>query len=225
MRMIVLAACLCVLVGGCGKSAERTAPDKSVLRSPQEKVSDVEGAFFGIPIRTFFGIPRTGRKVAFVIGRSGSMTDSIAYVQYELKRTIKTLAPKDRFYMVFYSSGPVVELPAREMVFATEANKQQAYKFIDAVVPRGSEDPAEALRLALDQKPDVLYLLSDGEASDFKQPVLDLIDQHNADRKTVINTIEFVYGSVEVRFQEIARKYGGAYKFIGEDDLLKNDEP
>ena len=63
--------------------------------------------------RTFFGTPLgEARSVVFISDRSGSMTDSIDFVKYELKRCLSALCPQDKFDVLFMSSGPPVEMHA-----------------------------------------------------------------------------------------------------------------
>jgi hypothetical protein len=158
------------------------------------------------------------KRIAFVVDRSGSMTDSIMYVKVELKRAISSLRPSQEFYIAFYSSGPALELPARRIVPATEANKQAAYEFIDSVVAFGQTDPSDALKKAFEQKPELVYLLTDGE---FEKSVVTLIDKLNPQRQTTVSTIGFLYTPGEETLKEIAAKNTGNYKFVGEDDLSR----
>ena len=164
----------------------------------------------------FFGMGGITEKIVYVIDRSGSMTDSIMYVKYELRRSIRMLKPNQLFHVVFYSTGPAVEMPPRKLIPATEANKLAAYEFIDAIVPVGQTDPTEALKAAFRVKPDIIYFLTDG-ALDRKIPRL--VEKLNADKKVEVHTFCFVYTAGEAVMREIAEKNGGAYKYISEDDL------
>ena len=94
--------------------------------------------------RGFFGtgVPETARKIVYVVDRSGSMTDSIDFVKYELKRSIGDLGEENEFHVIFYSSGPPVEMPTRRLVSSTDRNKQLAFEFIDGVIPQGETDPS-----------------------------------------------------------------------------------
>jgi phage FluMu protein Com len=181
----------------------------------------------GSPIGWFveFGQLTGGPKnIVYVIDRSGSMTDSIMYVKYELKRCIRLLRPRDQFHVIFYSSGPAVEMPMRRLLPATEANKLAAYEFIDGIVPLGQTDPSEALRAALALRPNTIFLLSDGE---FEERIVNLVDKLNPaggannGRLVKVNTLCFIYTAGERILQTIADRNGGTYRFIGESDLEK----
>ncbi|MCX5672568.1 MAG: hypothetical protein NTU94_14725 [Planctomycetota bacterium] len=61
--------------------------------------------------RGFFGAGVEGEiahRIVYVVDRSGSMTDSIDFVKYELKRSIGELGEDTEFHVIFYSSGPPV---------------------------------------------------------------------------------------------------------------------
>ena len=166
--------------------------------------------------RQFFGVVTEAPKVAYVIEGSGSMIDSIMYVKRELKRSIRQLKPNQMFYVAFASSGPAREMPARKLVPATEANKQAACEFIDSYVPAGQTDLTDSLRRAFEVGAEVIYVLSDGE---FEERTVDLVDRLNSDRKVKVNTVCFLYASGEMLLKEIARRNGGTYKYVSEDDL------
>jgi hypothetical protein len=164
----------------------------------------------------FFSVGSVAKKVVFVVDHSGSMTDSIMYVKFELKRSIRSLKPNQQFYVVFYSSGPALKMPSLKLVPATEANKQQAYEFIDSIVPIGQTDPSEALKNGFEVGPEAMYILTDGE---FDPQIAGLVARLNAKKEVTVNTICFVYSSGEALLQKIAQQNNGVYKFVGEDDL------
>jgi ribosomal protein S27E len=180
------------------------------------------GRGHGDPNVIFPTITDTGlnspQRVAYIVDRSGSMTDSFVYVKHEMKRSIRSLRPSDYFYVVFYSSGPAVELPVRKMVPATEANKNMANEFIDGISPIGQTDPSEALRRTFEVGATSVYLLTDGE---FDKGIAGLIDRLNAKKNVSIHTICFIYTDGEPLLKEIAAHNGGTYKFVAESDLSK----
>jgi hypothetical protein len=166
---------------------------------------------------SFFGTSLAdAKKIVYVVDRSGSITDSMMYVKFELRRSIRSLAADRQFYVVFFSSGPAVPMPSGKMVSATENNKMLAAEFIDGIVPVGQTDPSEALKLAFAEKPEAVVLLTDGE---FDQKVVPLIDTLNKERKVAVHTFCFLYSQGEAILQEIAKKNGGTYRYVSDVDL------
>jgi hypothetical protein len=155
-------------------------------------------------------------KIVYVVDRSGSMTDTLDIVKVELKRSLSELVDASEFHVIFYSSGPPVEMPARRLVNATERNKQLAYEFIDTVVAQGETDPSQALQRAFGCKPDFIYLLTDGE---FDRQIVDLVGRLSAGSNTKVNTIGFLSQSGDEVLRQIADKTGGSHKVITEKDL------
>jgi uncharacterized protein with von Willebrand factor type A (vWA) domain len=171
--------------------------------------------------RGFFGVGGSGEsdesaKIVYVVDRSGSMTDSIDFVKYELKRSIGDLSEAKEFHVIFYSSGPPVEMPTRRLVNATERNKQLAFEFIDGVIAQGETDPSKALERAFDCRPELIYLLTDGE---FDRAIIDQVKRLNVGGKVTVHTIGFLYKTGETVLKQIADDNHGNYKFVSESDL------
>jgi len=170
----------------------------------------------GGPGGRFFGQGGGAKRIVYVVDRSGSITDSMMYVKYELRRAIRSLDSTQSFYVIFFSSGPAVPMPSGKMVQATEANKMIAADFIDSIVPVGQTDPSEALKMAFAEKPEEIHLLTDGE---FDQKIVPLIDSLNRDKKVKVHTLCFLYQQGEAILQKIAANNNGKYKFISDTDL------
>jgi len=182
------------------------------------------GGFEGLGSgRGFFGAGNDGgvesdeaAKIVYVVDRSGSMTDSIDFVKYELKRSIGELTEAKEFHIIFYSSGPPVEMPTRRLVAATDRNKQMAFEFIDTVIAQGETDPSKALERAFECKPELIYLLTDGE---FDRAIIDQVKRLNVGGKVTVHTIGFLYRTGEEVLKKIADDSHGNYKFVSEQDL------
>ena len=168
--------------------------------------------------RGFFGTVETeiAHKIVYVVDRSGSMTDSIDYVKFELKRSIGELGEDTAFHVIFYSSGPPVEMPTRRLVTATDRNKQLAFEFVDGIIPQGETDPSKALERAFAVGPELIYLLTDGE---FDKAIIGLVKRNNAGDKVTVHTIGFLYRTGEEVLKTIAEQNNGNYKFVSEADL------
>ena len=176
-----------------------------------EGLGQGRGGFFGAG-----GESDESAKIVYVVDRSGSMTDSIDFVKYELKRSIGELSEIKEFHVIFYSSGPPVEMPTRRLVNATERNKQLAFEFIDGVIAQGETDPSKALERAFDCRPELIYLLTDGE---FDRAIVDQVKRLNVGGKVTVHTIGFLYKTGETVLKQIADDNHGNYKFVSELDL------
>jgi hypothetical protein len=157
-----------------------------------------------------------GRRIVYVVDRSGSMTDSLDFVKYELKRSLQELGETAEFHIVFFSSGPPMEMATRRLVAATPRNRSMAMEFIDTVIATGGTDPVQALERAFAAQPDVIYLLTDGE---FDQAIVGHVKRLNVGGKVRVSTIGFLYYPNNRVLREIAAQNGGEYKFVSEADL------
>jgi hypothetical protein len=189
-------------------------------KPPEPAAPPAEPAKPDVKAPVYFGLDAKGaRKVVYVVDKSGSMTDSIVYVKYELKQSLRALDADAEFDILFYSSGPAAEMPLGKLVHATEDNKRAADKFINTIVPQGETDPSDALRRAFALKPDAIFLLTDGE---FDRAIVRAVRELNKEGKARVYTIGFLYKHGEKTLQTIAAENGGAYRFVAESDL---DEP
>ena len=171
------------------------------------------GGLFDSPAVTGHGSPP---RIVYIVDRSGSMTDAFEYVKLELKRSLDDLDEAAEFHVIFFSTGPAVEMPARRLVSASDRNRQAAFEFIDSVVPMGETDPTQAIERAFAAGPTVIYLLTDGE---FDRSIVSKVKRLNTGGKVTVNTIAFLYeGGTEV-LREIAKQNGGEFKLITEKDL------
>jgi len=205
---------------------QNPVPDVASNRLAQLKVigigggGNIIGGFEGLGDggRGFFGTVETeiAHKIVYVVDRSGSMTDSIDYVKFELKRSIGELQEDTAFHVIFYSSGPPVEMPTRRLVTGTDRNKQLAFEFIDGIIPQGETDPSKALERAFAVGPELIYLLTDGE---FDRAIIDLVKRLNTGNKVTVHTIGFLYRTGEEVLKKIAEQNSGNYKFVSEADL------
>jgi hypothetical protein len=107
-------------------------------------------------------------------------------------------------------------MPTRRLVNATERNKQLAFEFIDGVIAQGETDPSKALERAFDCRPELIYLLTDGE---FDRAIIDQVKRLNVGGKVTVHTIGFLYKTGETVLKQIADDNHGNYKFVSESDL------
>jgi hypothetical protein len=104
-------------------------------------------------------------------------------------------------------------------------NKRKAAKWLDDLTTSGTSDPIPGLEVAFKGKPELMYILTDGDFPN-NNDVLSKVTQLNGGRKTRINTIAFVTTMDDetsdsfVKFLEtLADQNGGKYKKVSQDQL------
>jgi hypothetical protein len=122
---------------------------------------------------SFFGVEAEGRRFVYVFDRSGSMGEPanrpLQAAKDELLRSLEMLDSLHQFFLIFYNEEPRVFNAAGvrgRLVFATDENKESARGFIDGVQAQGGTKHYEALLIAVRLRPDVIFLLTDGEQKD-----------------------------------------------------------
>ncbi|HEV2295578.1 MAG TPA: hypothetical protein VGR35_17145 [Tepidisphaeraceae bacterium] len=190
----------------------------------------VPGGGGGIgPKASFVGISGNARRVVYVCDATGTMLGlKFKLLQKQLYKAIDILKPIQGFNVVFFKGGdsdaewsnPFAE----ELVVANPANKQRVRQFIDQfqVVGKGT-NPLPALRLAFQQKPQLVYFLTDGEFNNVVgyDQVLTEVRKLNADKSVKVNTIAFMSEDekAEEALQQMARENGGRFVKVSDRDL------
>ncbi len=180
------------------------------------------------PRSPFMGVSGNARTVAYICDASGSMMGlPFDLVKAELKKAVDVLVPTQAFNIIFFQEGKGESL-SKSLVMANPNNKQRAYQFLDQVTVKAGSDPIVSLRLAFSQKPQLLYLLTDG-AFDDNDAVVAEIKKLNATKQTHIYTIAFFSADTndsdrkacEDVLKSIANDNGGQFKIVLTTDLIK----
>lgn len=168
---------------------------------------------FGLP-------PAQGHSFVFVIDCSRSMGETglnaITAAKHELLRSLKNLEARHEFQIVTYNRE-IHYLSRRKLLPATEENKANAAKFLDKLIAQGPTRHLPAMLSALAKRPDVVYLLTDGDDPYIEEKARAQI--HKAAEGTVIHCVQFGWGKpVNELSQEclmtLARENKGQYAFI-----------
>jgi hypothetical protein len=184
---------------------------------------------------SFFGTPRTGRRVVYLVDFSGSMASDahdgsrIAVLKREMIRSINELSEKMNFAVIFFSHNAwTIEIkeadagwnglgptPVANWHPATPQVKQQFISELQAMPPQGNTAwyPPLKMAFAMVPKPDIIYLLSDGEPRDFNQVINELKEMNPG--QLPVDTIAFeLPGTPAHNLMEIARETGGKFTMI-----------
>ena len=134
-----------------------------------------------------FGLEADGQKFVYVFDRSSSMGDlggkPLRAAKSELLASLRDLDSRHQFYIVFYNQQPRLFDAGNangRLVFGTDANKKDAIRFVENMTADGATDHMKALSIAIRLRPDVIFLLTDGEEKDDpSREDLDRIDRLN----------------------------------------------
>lgn len=163
---------------------------------------------------TFFGVKADGKKFCYVVDTSGSMAKNDRYLRCrdELIRSVRGLGYGQKYFIVFFNTQ-TFPMPERKLVDVKPKQMETTVRWILGAVPAGFTEPWDGLAMALRQKPDAIYLLTDGE---FSEAVLQKIiaAQPSESKKIPIHTIAFESTEGEKTLQTIARVTGGKYIYV-----------
>ncbi|WP_146457946.1 vWA domain-containing protein [Rubripirellula tenax] len=173
----------------------------------------------------FCGVEGGGNHFVYLVDSSGSMHEAFDSAIEALLGSIDLLTPDQRFYVIVYDkkpdymrlSDPNVDEP--RSVFATDENKQALKRWVRRVTRDLGWAPYEPVKFALEMRPDVIFLLSDGE---FTQKFEDMLAEENVvtnlfgDSKpiSIIHTIAYHSKVGESGMKRIAKQHGGQFRYV-----------
>jgi len=160
---------------------------------------------------TFMGVKGRGKRVVYVIDRSGSMAfgERLPHARYELKRSIRALPDDGEFFVIFFDTS-AFPMPADRLMRATKSNTDRYAKWIDQQSPGGGTDPGDAMVKALELGPDTIFLMSDGG---FDPMTAARIRAANS-RNVSVCTVAFHDSGGEELLKRIASENEGSYRFV-----------
>jgi hypothetical protein len=181
-----------------------------------------------------FGLRDEGSRIVYVFDRSESMNSvftldigdgrnvSATFLEAakeELSKSISELSSGSQFQMIFYNSFPL-PFPGKYnkdgLCEADAETKETAQQFVYQLIAERNTNHLDALAMALELKPDVIFLMTDGEAKD--DPTTGDIRkiQRIARRAgTRINVIHFVFEDrSNSTLESLAKRTGGQFKMI-----------
>ncbi|MEM8670277.1 MAG: hypothetical protein AAGG48_22315 [Planctomycetota bacterium] len=173
----------------------------------------------------FFGVEGGGNHFVYLVDSSKSMGTAFESAREELVRSIQALQPDQRFYVVFFDADSdymrIRDPNTNESMSlsATNENKAALTQWAKGISMDDGQAPYEPLRFALDLKPDVIFLLSDGE---FPAGIEDLLTEDNyvenlfgdVQRISIVHTIGYHSQRGEERMRRIAERNGGQYHYV-----------
>ncbi|MCH7990410.1 MAG: VWA domain-containing protein [Planctomycetes bacterium] len=167
---------------------------------------------------SFFNARDKGTRIVFVIDTSGSMYGKpIQVALSELSASVQSLQLNQLFEVVFYgSTSRTLNLKISghkegELYRAADYVKTRALQEIARVFPDGGTNHKAALVKALNLNPEIVYLLTDGQAIRPREI-------HRLNKKGVrIHCIKFGEGpdlSGDSFLEKLATQSGGTYRYL-----------
>jgi hypothetical protein len=168
---------------------------------------------------SLFGVKAEGSKFVYVLDRSGS-TDGklLAAAKAEILASIEKIDDVHQFQLVVYDERPKAFNPAGangQLAFGNDANRAAVKRFLATIEAEGGTDHEAALSLAIRMRPDVIFLLTDGD-----KPLLNAGQLARIDRigpGIVIHTVQFGVGPPPADrgwMGKLARQSGGEYTYV-----------
>lgn len=161
----------------------------------------------------FFGQTVPAKSVAYVVDASASMSGArFTRAVNELALALRNLDEDQTFFVVFYTddSFPLFwPKPRIELISATKQNIRLTMNWLKRSMTKGGTQPQQAMKLALSLKPEVLFLLSDGQ---IPQETCDLVREQN--QGTTIHTIALGSAVGAEALMQIATEHRGQHRFI-----------
>jgi hypothetical protein len=158
----------------------------------------------------FLGDGKPFKTAVYVFDISGSMyvDNRLQRVVACLEEAIKRLKPHQEFKLIAFHSFAVPDDVAPGLYPASDGNKQRALYWLNQPKFAGGTDPTPAVLEAIKLKPDVIFLLTDGE---FDPYCVDAVTNANQAQKapSIINCIGLSEDIPNLR--EIARRNNGSY--------------
>jgi hypothetical protein len=184
------------------------------------------GKIGGNQTRTsIFGAEGTGSKFVYVFDRSASMDGyqgrPLAAAKSELIASLQDLEQIHQFQIIFYNERPSVFNPARpdppRMLYGDSATKRLAQNYIRGIVASGGTQHMEALKMAINMRPDVVFFLTDAAEPQLSPSQLDEIRRRNSRFGVTINAIEFGAGPSQSSLNflvRLAQQNGGHHVYV-----------
>lgn len=181
------------------RPVELSEDDLKMMESDRKLLRDRAPKGDPATISVFGSGDLTGRSFVFVIDRSKSMggrgLDVLHFAQNELSNTINQLQPVHQFQIIGYNDR-TVSVAKRELLHATEANKNRVAEFIANLVAFGPTYHKNGLMAALAFNPDIIVLMTDGGVPGLTEGELKMIKQLTSER-CQIHCVQFGIGSAQ----------------------------
>ncbi|MSR18076.1 MAG: VWA domain-containing protein [Phycisphaerales bacterium] len=195
---------------------------QSVLGSGLARPGDIEGNRAGSGASRpgaradFFGVVGTGKRIAYLMDKSGSMRDGgrMEAARKELIRSIEELPDFAEVCVVFFDDEKSVWPAHPCFVRMSHRNREALLEWISQVSPSGGTNPLPAYIhvMRCEQTPDLVYLLSDGEIP--LESLLGIVAEHGTSKGAAVNTFAFGGQAEAETLRRLAAECGGSFNAV-----------
>lgn len=162
----------------------------------------------------FFGGEVVANSLVYVLDKSGSMRgERLTLAKQELLKSVEALNFKVRFNIMFFAGGEFEQM-SEWMIPACISNKRTARAFVGGIAASGRTNPVPALRAAYRLRPDVIFLLSDGQVPEGTYGYVRVRSKARASKPPRVYTIGFKERTGENILMRIAHVSKGKYRFV-----------
>jgi len=167
---------------------------------------------------TFFGVQGTGRRVAFIVDKSGSMSrgNRMDRARAEVTAAVWGLPDYAKACVLFYDTTIISPPGFDAFTRLRGASREDFVSFLAQLRPSGDTSPIGAFRRVFGQgeRPDLVYFLSDGEIN--PEEVDAILALNASGRPAVIHCIALGSDAGKVQLQRVAAVSGGSFTFVPE---------
>ena len=153
------------------------------------------------------------------------MIDKLSSLKNELNKTVQGLKPVQTFAVIFFRDEKALAFEDGRQVAATTENKRKLYKWLEDIGTTGTSDPIPGLEMAFRAKPQLIYILTDGDFPN-NDEVINRVNNLNKDKRSRVNTVAFVTSKSDqtsesfLKFlQKLANNNGGQFRHVALDEL------
>lgn len=178
---------------------------------------------------TVFGIEGEGTRFLYVFDRSESMLGHggapLRRAKSELLESLQSLGPVHQFQIVFYNDSPLplggLSGGAPKLFNGDDRSKETAMRFVRDISADGGTQHVDALRMALNLGPDVIFFLTDADSSPSARELDSLLSRASRG-STTVHAIQF--GSGPSRndggwIRLLSEGTGGKFRYIDVTEL------
>jgi len=170
----------------------------------------------------FFGLEAAGEKIVYVCDRSASMAEPdgvpLAEAKRELLASIEALGESRQFHLIFYNDRQSMFSPPGgrgRPLFTDDGTLRELRRFVNGTAAAGGTRHEEAILTALKLVPDVVFLLTDADAThDLTAAELERLSDRLGRARLLVVQFGGGTGRRSPRLARLAELSGGAYRVV-----------